>query len=136
MRRLRSADTPPLLGYDSGMEIMGIKIPTILMENSGIRCEGCRQPISGTPFRVSVLDIIATEVAPSFESASPINPGPFQFCAKPVCPSQWMAANGWYFCAQSSVREIMRPVPLDGAEGATLGLCDGLHQSDHEFLPA
>jgi hypothetical protein len=119
------------------MEIMGIKIPTIVTENSGIRCEGCRQSISGTPFRVSVLDIIATEVAPSFESASPINPGPFQFCAKPACPSQWMAANGWYFCAQSSVREIMRPVPLQGTgEGAALGLCDGLHQSDHEFLPA
>jgi hypothetical protein len=119
------------------MEIMGIKIPTILTENSGIRCEGCRQPISGTPFRVSVLDIIATEVAPSFESASPINPGPFQFCAKPTCPSQWMASNGWYFCAQSSVREIMRPVLLPGNEvGAALGLCDGLHQSDHEFLPA
>jgi hypothetical protein len=119
------------------MEIMGIKIPTIVTENSGIHCEGCRQPISGTPFRVSVLDIIATEVAPSFESAAPINPGPFQFCANPACPSQWMASNGWYFCTQSSVREIMRPILLQReASGVALGLCDGLHQSDHEFLPA
>jgi len=69
------------------MEIMGIKIPTIITENSGIRCEGCREQIAGTPFRVSVLDIIATEVAPSFEQASPINPGPFQFCKKPECPA-------------------------------------------------
>ena len=118
------------------MEIMGIKIPTIVTENSAIRCAGCRGPISGTPFRVSVLDIIATEVAPSFESASPINPGPFQFCAKPGCPTEWMASNGWYFCRLSLVREIMRPVALETADGKAIGLCDGLHQSDHEFLPA
>jgi hypothetical protein len=119
------------------MEIMGIKIPTIVTENSGIRCEGCRQIITGTPFRISVLDIIATEVAPSFESASPINPGPFQFCANPACPALWMAASGWYFCKNSAVREIMRPVPLQRADQSVgLGLCDGLHQSAHEFLPA
>ena len=29
------------------MEIMGIKIPTIITENSGIRCEGCREQITG-----------------------------------------------------------------------------------------
>jgi hypothetical protein len=119
------------------MEIMGIKIPTIITENSGIRCEGCREQIAGTPFRVSVLDIIATEVAPSFEQASPINPGPFQFCKKPECPALWMSRNSWYTCQQSEVREIMRPVPLQLPGGANgLGLCDGLHQSAHEFIPA
>jgi len=119
------------------MEIMGIKISTIITENSSIRCEGCREPISGTPFRISVLDIIATEVAPSFESASPINPGPFQFCEKPACPALWEARHGWYSCTQSEVREIMRPVQLQLPGGGTgLGLCDGLHHSAHEFIPA
>jgi hypothetical protein len=48
-----------------------------------------------------------------------------------------MARNSWYTCQQSEVREIMRPVPIQLPGGANgLGLCDGLHQSAHEFIPA
>ena len=118
------------------MEIMGVRIPTIATENSAARCEGCREPISGTPFRVSILDIIATEIAPSFGERSPINPGPFQFCADHSCPERWIAARGWLRCAKSDVREIMRPVSLQVSGVATIGLCDGIHRDDHEFVSA
>jgi hypothetical protein len=48
-----------------------------------------------------------------------------------------MSRNGWYTCQLSEVREIMRPVPLQLPGGAGgLGLCDGIHQSAHEFIPA
>jgi hypothetical protein len=58
-----------------------------------------------------------------------------------------MAARGYLFCRRGEVREIMRPVPIPGtnaeqeasneaATGASLGLCDGIHRDDHEFVPA
>jgi hypothetical protein len=97
------------------MEVNGIRIPTIIAENSAARCDGCSAQIEGTPFRISVLDTTATEVA---------------------CPSRWMAARGWLRCSRSGVREIMRPIRLPQGAGAELGLCDGLHHDAHEFLPA
>ena len=118
------------------MEIMGIRIPTVISENSAARCEACGDPIVGTPFRVSVLDIIATEIAPSFGERSPINPGPFQFCTDRTCPDRWIASRGWLRCSRSEVREIMRPIPLQATGVATIGLCDGIHRDDHEFVSA
>jgi len=82
---------------------------------------------------MSILDTIAIEAAPSFGLASPINPGPFQFCSDPACPPTWAAARGWPVCQQSSVREIMRPIALGDSRH---GLCDGIHRDAHEFLPA
>ena len=116
------------------MEIMGIRIPTLISENSAARCDACRKNIDGVPFRVSILDIIATEIAPSFGEPSPINPGPFQFCTDRSCPDRWIAARGWLRCTKSSVREVMRPVHLQVGERATIGLCDGIHRDDHEFV--
>ena len=118
------------------MEVNGIRIPTIIAENSAARCDGCSAQIEGTPFRISVLDTTATEVAPSFGEPSPINPGPFQFCADLTCPPRWMAVRGWLRCSRSGVREIMRPIRLPHGAGAEFGLCDGLHHDAHEFLPA
>ena len=121
------------------MEILGIRIPTVIHENSAIRCDGCGNQIIGTPFRVSILDIIATEVAPSFGEASPINPGPFQFCTDATCPTRWVTTRGWQLCHKGSVREIMRPIPLTSTspnDDASLGICDGLHHDAHEFSPA
>ena len=41
------------------------------------------------------------------------------------------------FRSKGQVREIMRPVSVPLASGSTtLGLCDGVHQDDHEFVPA
>jgi hypothetical protein len=46
-----------------------------------------------------------------------------------------MAGKGYLFCRRGEVREIMRPVPLP-TEHPGLGLCDGIHRDDHEFVPA
>jgi hypothetical protein len=118
------------------MEVNGIRIPTIIAENSAARCDSCSAQIQGAPFRISVLDTTATEVAPSFGEPSPINPGPFQFCTDSACPPRWMATRGWLHCSRSGVREIMRPIRLPHGAGAEFGLCDGLHHDVHEFLPA
>jgi hypothetical protein len=37
------------------------------------------------------------------------------------------------FCRRSQVREIMRPVWVP-TEPRRLGLCDGIHRDDHEFV--
>jgi hypothetical protein len=37
------------------------------------------------------------------------------------------------FCRRSQVREIMRPVWVP-TEPRRLGLCDGIHRDDHEFI--
>jgi hypothetical protein len=49
-----------------------------------------------------------------------------------------MAARGYLFCRKGRVREIMRPIPIPGVDGATprWGLCDGIHRDDHELIPA
>jgi hypothetical protein len=47
-----------------------------------------------------------------------------------------MREKGYLFCRRGEVREIMRPIPIPGAETVRWGLCDGLHRDDHEFVPA
>src|SRR5215213_7372521 len=66
-----------------GGEIYGIPITTIFAENDAIRCAGCGEPISGTPFRVTILDIVSPEAPPSWAVGAPLNPGPEQFHAVP-----------------------------------------------------
>jgi hypothetical protein len=116
------------------MEIMGIRIPTIVHDNIARRCDGCGEVIDGTPWRLNVLDIVATEVAPSWTERPAINPGPFQFHSDPDHVLRWMARKGYLYCRRGQVREIMRPVPIPG-EQVRWALCDGLHRDDHEIVP-
>jgi hypothetical protein len=116
-------------------DIMGIRIPTVQQDNVAIRCRGCRGVIEGTPFRVNVMDVVATEVAQSWAGETPINPGPYQFHADPACARAWMRERGYLFCRRSAVRELMRPIVVPG-EPPRLGLCDGFHRDDHELVPA
>lgn len=118
------------------MEIMGIRIPTVIHDNVARRCDGCREIIDGTPWRVNLLDIVAVEAPPSWTDAPAINPGPFQFHGDPEHVRMWMRAKGYWLCRRGEIREIMRPVPLPSADGPRWGLCDGLHREDHEFVPA
>lgn len=118
-----------------GGEIMGVRIPTVFDENDAIRCEACGEPITGTPFRVSLLDIVSAEVPPSWAVGAALNPGPHQFHADPAHFRAWSRARGYLFCRLSDVREIMRPVAIPG-ESPRWGLCDGLHHEAHEFVPA
>ena len=91
---------------------MGVAIRTIVKDNVAIRCDGCREIIPGTPWRVNLLDIVAPEVAVGWTESSPVNPGPHQFHSDPACVRRWMAEKGYRFCRRGEVREIMRPVPL------------------------
>ena len=119
------------------MDIMGIRIPTVVSDNVARRCDGCLDVIPGTPWRVNLLDTVTTEVAGPWTDTAAINPGPFQFHSDEACVRRWMAARGFLFCQKGRVREIMRPVPIPGADGATRwGLCDGIHRDDHELIPA
>jgi hypothetical protein len=118
-----------------GGEIYGIPITTVFDEANAIRCAGCNEPIDGTPFRVSLLDIVSPEAPPSWAVGAELNPGPHQFHAQPGHFRAWARRRGHYFCRLSDVREIMRPVPLPGDE-PRYGLCDGLHRQAHEFVPA
>ena len=117
------------------MEIMGIQIRTIVRDNVATRCDGCQEIIEGTPWRVNLLDIVAAESPVAWTQRPAVNPGPFQFHSDPVCVLHWMAGKGYLFCRRGQVREIMRPVVLPG-EPLRLGLCDGIHRDDHEFVPA
>ncbi len=117
------------------MEILGIRIPTVIHDIDSVRCEGCHEAISGQPMRVSILDVVATEAPPSWATASPINPGPHQFHPDAAHVRAWMRRAGYLFCRKSAVREIMRPVPILIGDTAW-GLCDGAHRDDHEFVPA
>ena len=116
-------------------DIMGIRIPTIGPDRNAVRCRGCGGLIEGQPFRVSVMDVVAIERAPSMAEATPINPGPYQFHSDPACARAWMRERGYLFCRNSSVRALMRPVHIPG-EPPRLGLCDGVHRDDHAFVPA
>ncbi|HET7026513.1 MAG TPA: hypothetical protein VFI28_02355 [Candidatus Limnocylindrales bacterium] len=120
------------------MEIMGIRIPTIVHDNIARRCDGCGEVIDGTPWRLNVLDIVAPEIAPSWTEAPAINPGPFQFHSDPAHVRTWMRRKGYLFCRKGQVREIMRPVPIpaSAAGESRWALCDGLHRDDHEVVPA
>ncbi len=134
---------------------MGVRIRTIISDNVAKRCDGCHQVIAGTPWRVNLLDIVTAETPVSWASRPAINPGPFQFHGDAACVRLWMADRGYLFCRRGEVREMMRPVPIPGAADAerttsaespgtsgatpdlgTLGLCDGIHRDDHEFVPA
>ncbi len=117
------------------MEIMGVRIPTIVSENVATRCDGCHAIIEGTPWRVNILDTVAVERPVSWAERTEINPGPFQFHADPTHVRSWMADRGYLFCRRSEVREIMRPVSIP-TDPPRLGLCDGIHRDDHEFVPA
>ena len=114
---------------------MGIRIPTVFEEVDAKRCAGCGKPIAGTPFRVSIMDAVAREVAPSWATTAPLNPGPHEFHANPEHFRAWARRKGFFFCRLSDVRELMRPVPLPGAE-TRWGLCDANHREAHEFVPA
>ena len=118
-----------------GGEIYGIPIPTLFDENNAIRCAGCGEPIDGTPFRITILDIVAPEAPPSWAVGAGLNPGPHQFHSQPDHFRAWARKRGYLFCRLSDVREIMRPVPIPG-EKPRWGLCDGLHRQSHEFVPA
>lgn len=117
------------------MEIMGIRIPTIVSDTVAIRCDGCLEVIEGTPWRVNLLDIVASETPVDWTAAPTINPGPFEFHSDASHVRAWMAAKGYLFCRKGEVREIMRPVPLP-TDPPRWGLCDGIHRDDHEFVPA
>ena len=117
------------------MEIMGVRIPTILTENVATRCDGCHGIIEGVPWRVSILDTVAVERPVSWAEQTDINPGPFQFHADPLHVRDWMRARGYLFCRRSEVREIMRPVAIP-TDPPQRGLCDGVHRDDHEFVQA
>jgi hypothetical protein len=122
---------PPPVPFD----IMGIRIPTLQQDTVAIRCRGCSGVIEGTPFRVNVMDVVATEVARTWAGSTTINPGPYQFHPDPACARAWMRSRGYLFCRRSAVRELMRPIAIPGDE-QRLGLCDGLHRDDHELVPA
>ncbi len=117
------------------MDIMGIRINTIVEDNVARRCDGCHEVIDGTPWRINLLDIVAAETPVSWAERPLMNPGPFQFHPDPAHVRTWMAAKGYRFCRRGQVREIMRPVPIPG-ETVEWGLCDGIHRDDHEFVPA
>jgi hypothetical protein len=120
------------------MESMGIRIPTVVRDNVARRCDGCLEIIEGTPWRVNVLDVVATEVAAPWTESARVNPGPYQFHSEPSHVRQWMAGRGYLFCRKGEIREIMRPIPVPGPDGSTVrwGLCDGIHRDDHELIPA
>jgi len=122
------------------MEIMGVTIRTIIRDNVARRCDGCREVIDGTPWRVNLLDIVAAETPVSWAERPAINPGPFQFHGDAICVRSWMAGRDFLFCRRGEVREIMRPVPIPNGDGdpeaGRWGLCDGIHRDDHEFVPA
>ena len=111
----------------------GIRIPTLFEENDAKRCAGCGEPITGTPFRVSILDNVAREAPPSWATRATLNPGPHQFHSDAEHFKSWARKRGYYFCRLSEVRELMRPVPLPDDRW---GLCDANHRQDHEFVPA
>ncbi len=114
---------------------MGIRIPTVFSENDAKRCAGCGEPIAGTPFRVTILDNVAREAAPSWAEQAPLNPGPHQFHADAAHFRAWAGRRGHYLCRLSDVRELMRPVALP-VDPPAWGLCDGNHREDHVFEPA
>lgn len=136
-QRAGSGRPHPSLCYHPAVpfDIMGVRIPTIQTDNVAARCRGCARMIDGTPFRVSVMDIVAVEIPPSWNLQTPINPGPHQFHADPACARAWMRSKGYLFCRRSAIRELMRPIPVPG-DSPRWALCDGLHRDDHELIPA
>src|SRR5512144_1346001 len=71
--------------YHPAVEIVGVRITTVVEDNVARRCDGCLQVIDGTPWRLNILDIVATEVAGPWTESTGINPGPFQFHSDEAC---------------------------------------------------
>jgi hypothetical protein len=122
----------------SPLDYLGVHIPTLIEDNVSIRCDGCLEVIEGTPWRMNILDVVAAETPVSWAERPPINPGPFEFHGDSGHVRAWMRARDFLFCRKGEVREIMRPIPIPGPEGAPAryGLCDGVHRDDHELVPA
>ena len=75
------------------MEIMGIELRTIVKDNVAIRCDGCLEVIDGTPWRVNLLDIVASEAPVAWTERPTINPGPFQFHRDASHVRKWMESG-------------------------------------------
>jgi hypothetical protein len=120
------------------MDYLGVRIGTIVKDNVALRCDGCLEIIEGVPWRMNILDTVAAETPVSWAEHAPINPGPFEFHGEASHVREWMRRKGFLFCRKGEVREIMRPLPIPGADGEPLryGLCDGIHRDDHELIPA
>ena len=116
-------------------DIMGIRIPTIWQDNIAVRCRGCSEPIDGEPFRVSVMDIAATEIPAGWESATPSTRAPTSSTPRPTASGAGCASAATSSAGGRTVRELMRPIAVPGDE-PRWGLCDGLHRDDHELIPA
>ncbi len=114
---------------------MGIRIPTVFEETDAIRCAGCGEHIDGTPFRISIMDIVSPEAPPSWAIGAPLNPGPHEFHADASHFQTWARKRGYFLCRLSDVRELMRPIPIPG-DDERWGLCDALHMEAHELVPA
>ena len=134
-RATRPAARPGPLLPSVAMEIMGIRIPTILHDNVACRCDGCGEVIEGTPWRVNLLDAVTAEAPASWSERPALNPGPFQFHADPSHVRAWLRKRDILFCRRGQVREIMRPVVIPG-DPPRWGACDGMHRDAHEFIPA
>jgi hypothetical protein len=119
----------------AGVEIVGVRITTVVEDNDARRCDGCLEVIEGTPWRINLLDIVAAESPVDWTARPMINPGPFQFHSDPSHVRAWMAWKGFLFCQRGEVREIMRPIAIP-TDPPRWGLCDGIHRDDHELVPA
>ena len=106
----------------SPLDYLGVHIPTLIEDNVSIRCDGCLEVIDGTPWRMNILDIVAAETPVSWAERPPINPGPFEFHGDSGHVRAWMRARDYLFCRKGEVREIMRPIPIPGPEGAPRAL--------------
>ncbi len=118
-----------------GNEYLGIRIPTVFGETDARRCAGCGGHIDGTPFRVSIMDIVSPESPAWADKRARLNPGPHEFHDDPACVRAWFHEQGYLVCRLSGVRQIMRPVAIPG-DPPRWGLCDGVHREAHEFVPA
>ena len=100
---------PARLAILARVELMGVTIRTIVNDNVAIRCDGCREIIPGTPWRVNLLDIVAPEVAVGWDEATPINPGPHQFHSdEPASAAGWPSAATTSAGAATSARSCAR----------------------------
>ena len=105
------------------MEIMGVRIRTIVEDNVARRCDGCREIIDGTPWRMNLLDIVAAETPVSWAERPADQPGPVPVpSATPPTSGAGWPRRATCFCRRGEVREIMRPVPIPG-ETARAGAC-------------
>ena len=125
-------------GAMSPLDYLGVRIPTIVEDNVSIRCDGCLEVIAGTPWRMNILDVVAAETPVSWAERPPINPGPFEFHGDGAHVRMWMRTRDFLFCRKGEVREIMRPIPIPGADDAPdegrWGLCDGIHREDRKSV--